>query len=103
MKENKLILQTEFYGQQDTELSDTCFTELSDTCLRETQSEKAIHSLQDKKSLKMIWNHNFVPAGSISKQIVFSYPGNEVIEAIKNTKQNRDGLYKYNIDRHQEL
>ena len=40
--------------------------------------------------------HEFVPTGSISKPTVFSDPGNEVIEAMKNTKQNRDGLYKYN-------
>ena len=46
--------------------------------------------------------HEFVPTGSISKPTVFSDPGNEVIEAMKNTKQNRDGLYKYNIDKHQE-
>lgn len=44
--------------------------------------------------------HEFVPTGLISKPIVFSDPRNEVIEAMKNTKQNRDGLYKYNIDKH---
>ena len=44
----------------------------------------------------LIWNHNFVPTGSISKPIVFSDPGNQVVETIK----NRDGLYKYGIDKH---
>ena len=47
------------------------------------------------------WFHEFVPTGSTSKPIVFSDPGSEVIEITKNTKQNRDGLYKYNIDKHQ--
>jgi hypothetical protein len=32
----------------------------------------------------------------------FSDPGNQVIETIKNTEQNGDKLYKYNIDKHQE-
>lgn len=47
----------------------------------------------------LTWIHNFVPTGSMSKQIVFSDPGKQVIETIK----NRDGLYKYNIDKHEEL
>jgi hypothetical protein len=61
MKENKLILQASFYGQQDTELSDTCFGE--------TQSEKVIYDSQNKEFPKIIWNHEFVPTGSTSKPI----------------------------------
>ena len=45
--------------------------------------------------------HEFVPTGSISKPTVFSDLENEVIEIIKNTKQDGDGLHKYSIDKHQ--
>ena len=94
MKENKLILQTAFYGQQDTELSDTCFGE--------TQSQKVVYDPRNKEFPKMIWSHEFIPTGLTSKPIVFSELGNQVIETIKNTEQNEDKLYKYNIDKHQE-
>ena len=51
-----------------------------------------------KKSPKLTpetpcWFHEFVPTGSTSKPIVFSDPGNQVIEIIKNTKQEGVGLH----------